>query len=254
MSKNNSSAAAAEQLLQTRLDLLKLPFIKQSYHALADAAAQKGLAHVAYLENLIEGEALLKHDRCTARRIMQARFPVIKTLEQFNWSWPTSINRLQVQNLFRLQFLKDNANVILIGTTGLGKTHLSIALGHTACLQGHSVLFTTALDAVNCLIAAAKAGTRKHELQRYLKPKILCLDELSYLALDKTAADLLFQIISRRYERGSTIITTNLTYKKWTEMLNNDATLTSALLDRLLHHADTVRITGKSYRTREEIE
>ena len=107
MSKNNSSDAK-EQLLQTRLDELKLPFIRQNYEALAGAAAEKEITHVGYLENLIEGEALLKHDRCTARRILQARFPVIKTLEQFNWSWPTSINRLQVQNLFRLQFLKEN--------------------------------------------------------------------------------------------------------------------------------------------------
>lgn len=253
MGKSNS-ADVKEQLLQARLEALKLPFIQQNYETLAGTAGEKGLSHVAYLEELVEGEALLKHGRCTARRIMQARFPLLKTLDQFNWSWPTSINRLQVQNLFRLQFLKDNANVILIGTTGLGKTHLSIALAHTACVEGHSVLFTTALDAVNNLIAASKAGNRKQELRKYLRPEILCLDELGYLALDKPAADLLFQIISRRYEHGSTIITTNLTYKKWADMLNSDATLTSALLDRLLHHAETVRITGKSYRTKDEIE
>jgi len=252
MSKH--SAATQEQLLQTRLDSLKLPFIKQNYESLAAAAADKGLSHVGYLEELVEGEALLKHDRCTNRRIVQARFPLLKTLDQFDWSWPTSINRLQIQNLFRLQFLKDNTNVIFIANTGLGKTHLSLALAHTACLAGQSVLFTTALDAVNNLIAAAKAGNRKRELRKYLRPAVLCLDELGYLALDKTAADLIFQIISRRYEHGSTIITTNLTYKKWADTFNGDSTLTSALLDRLLHHAETVRILGKSYRTKDEIE
>lgn len=245
---------AKEQLFQTRLDALNLPFIKENFEPLAASAAAKALSHVGYLEELIEGEALLKHDRGTKRRIFQARFPILKTLDQFNWSWPTSINRLQIQNLFRLQFLEENTNVILIGNTGLGKTHLSIALAYTACLQGRSALFTTALDAVNNLIAAAKAGNRKHELQKYLRPDILCLDELGYLALDKTAADLLFQIISRRYEHASTIISTNVSFKKWADILNGDAILASALLDRLLHHSETVRITGKSYRTRDEIE
>ena len=253
MTKSNTADPKAP-LLQAQCEILKLPFIKQNYEALATTAAEKGLSHVAYLEALIGEEALLKQDRCTQRRIRQARFPLLKTLDQFNWSWPTSINRLQVQNLFRLQFLKENANVVFIGNTGLGKTHLSVALAHTACIAGHSVLFSTALDAVNNLVAATKSGNRKQLLQKYLKPAILCLDELGYLALDKIAADFLFQIISRRYEHGSTFITTNLAYKKWADILNGDATLTSALLDRLLHHAETVRITGKSYRTKDEIE
>ena len=240
--------------MPSQLDALRLPFIKEHYHEIARAAADKGLSHVSYLEQLIEGESLLKQDRCVKRRISQAHFPILKTLDQFNWSWPASINRLQVQNLFRLQFIGEHANVIFIGNTGLGKSHLSVALGHTACLEGYPVLFTTALDAVNNLLAASKAGNRKQELQKYIKPAVLILDELGYLALDKTAADLLFQIISRRYEHGSTIITTNLAYKKWAAVLNNDATLTSALLDRLLHHSETVRITGKSYRAKDEVE
>lgn len=253
MSKT-SAANLKDEILHTQLDTLKLPFIRQNYEPIAASAAENGASHVEYLQQLIEGEALLKHDRCTIRRILQARFPLLKTLEQFDWSWPASINRLQIQNLFRLQFCKENANVVFIGTTGLGKTHLSIALAHAACLAGYSVLFTTALDAVNNLIAAAKTGNRKQQLKKYLKPDLLCLDELGYLALDKTAADLLFQIVSRRYERGSTIITTNVAYKKWAEMLNGDATLASALLDRLLHHAESIRITGKSFRTRDLIE
>ena len=244
----------ADELLQAQLDFLKLPFIKEHYQEYAATASMKELSHIVFLEQLVEGEALLKQDRCTERRMLQARFPLRKTLDEFNWSWPNSINRLQVQNLFRLQFVPDKGNVIFISNTGLGKTHLSLALGYAACLKGHSVLFTTAVDAINNLVAAGKAGTRKHELRKYIRPALLILDELGYLALDKTAADLLFQIISGRYERGSTIITTNLPYKKWAATLNNDATLTSALLDRLLHHSETVTIKGKSYRTQGEDE
>ena len=244
----------SEQELQARLDDLRLPFIKEHYEEIAALAAKQSLSHIDFLKRLLEGEANLKYDRCTQRRVRQAHLPVIKTLDQFNWSWPSQINRLQIQNLFRLHFLKDNANVIFIGNTGLGKTHLASALAHTACLRGHSVLFTTALDAINSLIAAGKAGNRKLELRKYTRPKLLVLDELGYLALDKNAADLLFQILSRRYEQGSTIITTNLAYKKWAATLNNDATLTSALLDRLLHHSETVRIIGRSFRNPDEIQ
>ena len=252
MTKDQKSKAQLQ--LHTQLETLRLPYMKDHYEDLATTAAGQGLTHVAFLEQLVEGEALLRQDRCTARRILQARFPLLRTLDQFDWSWPTSINRLQVQNLFRLQFFEEKGNVIFISNTGLGKTHLSLALGYTACLKGHSVLFTSAVDAINNLLAAGKAGSRRQELRKYLRPEFLILDELGYLALDKTAADLLFQIISGRYERGSTIVTTNLTYKKWAATLNNDATLTSALLDRLLHHAETVRILGDSYRTKDEIE
>jgi DNA replication protein DnaC len=242
-----------DQTLQEQLDSLRLSFVKEHYQEFASKAAAKGLSHVAFLEELIEGETRLKHDRATERRIHQARFPLLKTVDQFDWTWPASINRLQIQNLFRLSFLNDKGNVIFLGTTGLGKTHLALALGYTACLKGESVLFSTALDAINNLVAAGKAGSRKQELRRYLRPALLILDELGYLALDKTAADLLFQIISGRYERGSTILTSNLPFKKWPGILNDDATLTSALLDRLLHHAETVRVTGKSYRTKDEV-
>jgi len=153
--------------------------------------------------------------------------------------------------LFRLKFIEDRANIIILGNVGLGKTHISVAIGHEACLNGHSVLFTTAIDVINSLTAAQQAGTLAQELRKYLKPKLLILDELGYLPIDKAGADLLFQVISHRYERGSIIITTNRPYKKWPEIFNNDSTLTSALLDRLLHHAETITIKGKSFRMKE---
>jgi DNA replication protein DnaC len=150
--------------------------------------------------------------------------------------------------------MKDKANVIFLGGVGLGKTHLSIALGYTACIKGHSVLFTTAIDTINALIAAQAQGRLRQELARYLKPSLLILDELGYLPVDKLGSDLLFQIISQRYERGSTLITSNCPYKKWHEIFNNDATITSAALDRLHHHAETVQIDGKSFRMKDQLD
>jgi DNA replication protein DnaC len=211
-------------------------------------------AHVDYLARLIDGEIALRHDRSIQRRIHLARFPVIKTLDQFNWTWPKAINRLQVQNLFALQFVKNKSNVIFLGGVGLGKSHLASALGYTACLKGHSVLFATAIDVINTLTAAQSAGRLKQELKKYTKPELLILDELGYLPIDKTGADLLFQVISLRYEQGALAITSNRAFKDWPEIFNNDATLTSAMLDRLLHHAETIVIEGKSYRMKDQIE
>jgi DNA replication protein DnaC len=144
--------------------------------------------------------------------------------------------------------------VIFLAGVGLGKTHLATALGFAACLKGHAVRFATAVDVINTLAAARNTGWLKQELDKYLKPAVLILDELGYLPIDKTGADLLFQIISHRYERSATIITSNRVYKNWPEIFNNDSTLTSALLDRLLHHAETVIIEGKSYRMKDQIE
>ncbi len=196
----------------------------------------------------------MRRDRATHNRIRQARFPVIKTLDQFRWDWPTVINRMQVQNHFSLGFIKDKGNLIYLGGVGLGKTHLAIALGYTACLQGYSVLFTSAIDVINTLSATKTSGRLKQELKKYTKPSLLILDELGYLRIDKTGADLLFQVISLRYEQGSILITSNRAYKEWPKIFNNDGTLTSAILDRLLHHAETVVIEGKSFRMKGKIE
>lgn len=148
----------------------------------------------------------------------------------------------------------EKRNVIFIGSVGLGKSHLASALAHTACLQGHSALFTSATNIINSLAAAQATGGIKREMQKYLKPTLLVIDELGYLPIDKFGADCLFQVISARYERSSTIITSNRAFKHWAEIFNNDSTITSALLDRLLHHAETVLIEGRSYRMKDQIE
>jgi DNA replication protein DnaC len=240
--------------LEADLRMLCLPFMAEHYGQLATKAARDSLSHADYLARLTEGELNLRRDKATVRRIKSARFPVVKTLDQFSWSWPKKINRMAVQNLFRLQFMENHSNVIMLGTVGLGKTHIATALGYTACLAGKSVLFATAVDTINTLAAAQAASRLKVELKKYLAPSLLILDELGYLPIDKHGADLLFQVISQRYERGSTVITSNRAYKQWPEIFNNDSTLTSAILDRLLHHAETVVIEGKSYRMKDQLE
>ena len=240
--------------LDQNLRYLKLPFMRDHYQELAAQAAKKHWGHVDYFAHLAKGAAALRRDRSIERRIRKARFPLIKTLDQFDWSWPKKINRLQVQNLFRLNFVKDKSNVIFLGGVGLGKSHLASALGYAACLKNHTVLFATAIDLINTLAAAQAQGRMKQEVKKYTRPDLLILDELGFLPIDKTGADLLFQVISLRYEQGALVITSNKAFKDWPEIFNNDATLTSAILDRLLHHAETVLIEGDSYRMKDQIE
>ncbi len=240
--------------IEEQLAYLKLRFMQEQHQQLATESVKNNWSHQEYFEQLVRGEADLRWDNAIQRRIRMARFPVLKTLDQFQWTWPKKINRLQVQHLFRLNFLPEKANVMLLGGVGLGKTHLATAIGYEACLRGHTVLFSTAVDVINTLSAAQAAGQLKNGLKKYLKPSLLILDELGYLPIDKHGADLLFQIISYRYEKGSIVITSNRAYKDWPEIFNNDATLTSAILDRLLHHADTIVIEGDSYRMKEQID
>ncbi len=236
------------------LSTLKLLYPLENFEALTREAGRQALSHQAYLDRLLEGECHRRDIAAAVRRTQNARFPVPKGLEGFEWSWPKKINRAQVQDLFRLAFMKEHANVIFIGGVGLGKTHLATALGMQACEQGHTTLFTTAVDIVNSLAAAQMANRLRQELRRYTRPDLLLVDELGYLPIDKLGADLLFQVFSQRYERGSTVLTTNKPFKQWATVFNNDATLASAVLDRILHHAEIVIIDGRSYRMKDRIE
>jgi len=240
--------------VEYHLSYLKLAFMAQHYAELATQAAQKMWPHVDYLARRLEGEAHMRQDRATKSRIRLARFPVIKTLEQFRWDWPTRLNRLQVQHHFHLEFIKAKANLIFLGGVGLGKTHLATALGYAACLQGYAVLFASAIDVINTLAAAKNTGRLKAELKKYTKPALLILDELGYLPIDKAGADLLFQVISLRYEQGAIVITSNRAFQEWPKIFNNDSTLTAAILDRLLQHAETIIIEGKSFRMKDQID
>jgi DNA replication protein DnaC len=234
------------------LNRLNLTFVAQNYETMGQAAAREQLGHVEYLRRLAEGEATLRYERSVQRRLKAARLPVPKTLEQFNWSWPNKINRAQVLELFRLRFIEQNTNVVFIGGVGLGKTHLAVSLAHAACLHNVPTRFAQAVDIVNSLSAAQAANTLSKALKTFITPRLLVIDELGYLPMDKRGSDLLFQVISARYERGPIIITTNSAYKQWPRIFNNDSTITTAILDRLIHHCETIAIEGKSYRMKDK--
>jgi len=253
MSQSKDPQRTSDEL-RRQLGYLNLPFMQEHAEELTRQAGQSQWPHAEYLGRLIEGETALRQDRARVRRIRQARFPVLKTLDQFDFTWPTKVNRLAIQNLFRLTFIQERANSILVGGVGLGKSHLAIALGYAACEAGFRVRFTTAVDIVNTLLAADKAGRLAQEMKKYTRPDLLVCDELGYLPIDKRGADMLFQIISQRYERGSIVLTTNKIFKHWPSIFNNDSTLASAILDRLLHHADTIILEGNSYRMKDRIE
>ena len=155
---------------------------------------------------------------------------------------------MQVEHLFELEFLATHSNVIFVGPTGIGKSHLATALAHAACLRGHRVRFAAAIDIVNRLSAAESNRHLARELKRYQSPELLLIDELGYLPLDKRGAELLFQVIAKRYERGSILLTTNIAFKDWPRIFAGDAALTTALLDRLLHHAHICLTDGDSFR------
>lgn len=253
MSQSKDAQKTSDEL-RRQLAYLKLQFMQEHVEDFTRQAGQNQWPHADYLGRLVEGETALRQDHARLRRIRQARFPVLKTLDQFDFTWPTKINRPAVQNLFRLTFIQERASVILVGGVGLGKSHLAIALGYAACEAGFRVRFTTAIDVINALSAADKAGRLVQEMKKYTRPDLLLVDELGYLPIDKRGADLLFQIISQRYERGSIVLTTNKVFKQWPSIFNNDSTLVSAILDRLLHHADTIILEGKSYRMKDRIE
>ncbi len=171
----------------------------------------------------------------------------MKTLDAFDFAHPKKVERERILSLFDLEFVPRKRNVILIGRAGLGKTHLAIALGAAACQKGYRVLFATAIDIVNQLQAAQADGTFLRRLRSYVAPDLLAIDELGYLPIDRHGADLLFQVISQRYERGSICLTTNRPFKEWASVFN-DATVAAAVIDRLAHHSEVVVIEGRSYR------
>ena len=237
-----------KKTLEKNLTELKLKYFYENHQAAAQLAAETQMPHLEFLSELVDGEVAEQNIRAFERRLSNARLPFEKSMDQFQWSHPDKINRLQIENLMRLDFINKQVNVLLIGGSGLGKSHIAISLTRQACINGYSALFTSAIEIVNYLTAARAANCLDKALKRYLKPQLLCCDEIGYLPIDKLGCDLLFQVISQRYERGSMIITSNKPFKNWTEIFHNDTAVTSAILDRLLHHSEVVIIEGKSYR------
>jgi DNA replication protein DnaC len=236
-----------EDRLRQNLTKLGLTRILEIYPDLITKAKQEELSHLETLDRLVEEEARTRFERLVARRIREARIPVMKSLDSFDFKFPKKIKRELVVSLFDLDFVAKKTNVIFLGRTGIGKTHLATALALACCQKGYRVLFSTAVNVVNHLQAAQSDGTFLRRLRHYLVPDLLVLDELGYLPIDRHGADLLFQVISGRYERGSVVLTTNRAFKEWASVFN-DATVAAAVIDRLAHHSEVIVIEGKSHR------
>ena len=240
--------------LKENLSSLCLNWIHANLDAELADAARKQRSHQELLERLLAGECEQRLARAVERRLKDARLPARKSLEAFDWGWPKKINRDQIRHIFSLHFLEEKANVVFIGGTGLGKTHLALALGNEICQRNRTVRFATAAEIINTLAGAMAAGQLASALKRYTTPEALVVDELGYLPIDRVGADLLFQVFTARYEHGSTIITTNRAFNHWSKTFAGDAVLTSAVLDRILHHCEPVIVEGRSYRLKGRLE
>jgi DNA replication protein DnaC len=234
-------------LLANHLKTLKLPTFLREYEKVARQCAAEGLDHVQFLARLVEMELIDRERRMIERRIKAAKFPATKSLDSFDFKAIPKLNKMQVLELARCEWIERRENVIALGPSGTGKTHAALGLGLAACQRGMSVSFTTAAALVNEMMEA-RDERRLLRLQKQMAAvKLLIIDELGFVPLSKTGAELLFELISQRYERGSTMITSNLPFDEWTSTFGTER-LTGALLDRLTHHVNILEMNGESYR------
>ena len=239
-----------ELLLAHHLKALKLPTFLREYDKLARQCAAEGVDHTRYLLRLAELELIERERRMIERRIKDAKFPAVKSLDSFDFLALPSLNKALVLELARSEYVSRRENIIAVGNSGTGKTHIVLGLGLAACQKGLSVGFTTAAALVHELIEA-RDEKRLLRLQRQLVTyKLLIIDELGYVPFSQTGAELLFEVFSRRYERGSTIVTSNLPFDEWTGVFASER-LTGALLDRLTHHVHILEMNGDSYRLKQ---
>ena len=234
-------------LLEHHLKELKLPSFLREYGKMACQCAAEGVDHPQYLLRLAELELIDRHQRMVERRIRAARFPAVKSLDTLDFPAIPSLNKALVMELARCEYIQRRENVIAIGNSGTGKTHVALGLGLAACQRGMSVGFTTAASLVHELMEA-RDERRLLNLQKQLaRLNLLIIDELGFVPLSRTGAELLFEVFSQRYERGSVMVTTNLPFDEWTEVFGSER-LTGALLDRLTHHVHILEMNGESYR------
>jgi DNA replication protein DnaC len=238
---------APQVLLAHHLKALKLPTFLREHDKLARQCAAEGADHVRYLLRLAELELIEREGRMVERRIRAARFPAVKSLDSFDFPAIPSLNKALVLELARGEYVERRENVVALGNSGTGKTHVALGLGLAACQRGLSVGFTTAAALVHELLEA-RDEKRLLRLQKQLAGyRLLIIDELGFVPLSKSGAELLFEVFSQRYERGSTLVTSNLPFDEWTEVLGGER-LTGALLDRLTHHVHILEMNGESYR------
>ena len=238
---------APQLLLAHHLKKLRLPTFLSEHAKLARQCAEENVDHVSYLLRLCELELIERERRMVERRIKAAKFPAVKSLDSFDFKAIPALNKTQVVELSRCAYIEQRQNIITLGPSGTGKTHIALGLGLAACQKGYKVRFTTAASLVTELMEARD----EHRMQRHLKQlagqDLLIIDELGFVPLSKTGAELLFEVFSQRYERGSVSVTSNLPFDEWTETFGSER-LTGALLDRITHHVTILEANGESYR------
>jgi DNA replication protein DnaC len=235
-----------------RCEQLKLNGVLQSYQSIADQAAKDSLSYMEYLAKVLDYELTTRDSRSKQTTLKLASFPTLKTLETFEFG-SSNVNKKQITELATLRFIENAENVILLGPSGTGKTHLAISIGYLVTQQRYKVKFITTAD----LLLQMEAAKSQNRLSNYLNKviggaKLLIIDEFGYLKFNEEQANLFFQLINKRYETGSVMITSNLTFTKWKEVLNNNEALTAAILDRLIHHSQIITIQGDSYRLKQK--
>ena len=247
MSQRQATAVAPHILLVNHFKALKLPTFAREYEKVGAECAREGVDYPRYLLRLCELERIDRERRNMERRIRQAKFPVTKSLDTFDFMAMPALNKSLVLELARCEWIDKRENIIALGPSGVGKTHTALALGLAACQKGYSVAFTTAAALVHELMEA-RDEKRLRALQRQLaNVKLLIVDELGYVPFTAIGAELLFEVFSRRYEHGATLVTSNLPFDEWTSVLGSER-LTGALLDRLTHHVHILEMNGDSYR------
>ena len=233
--------------LETDLKTLCLSTIAAQWRPLAEQAAGQRQAPADYLARLVHLEVTQRRERRIQRRIQDARFPMLKTLDAFSFEAQPDLDRDAVLQVFDCSFVADAANDVFVGGVGTGKTHLSIALGMACCQHDYRVRFATAAELVTLLVEAQQQGRLQRKLDQLARYDAVIVDELGYVPLDKAGADLLFGFISQRYERRSLVVTTNLPFARWSEVFL-DPTAAAAVIDRVVHHATVLQTSGNSYR------
>lgn len=237
-------------VLKNRLKNLLLSGIVKTADMRIEQAIKENISYQEFLELLINDEVMSRAQNRNSRRLSRAKFPQHKTIEEFNFSYQPSINRQAIYNLCTCEFIRKKENIALIGPPGTGKTHLAIAIGIKAVIQDYSVLFTTLSDMLEDLYISRADNSFQQRLRKYTQPDLLILDELGLKKLNQTSVDDFYEVVSRRYEHHSIIVTSNKTFDEWGRILF-DPVLASAILDRFVHHCNFINITGDSYRMRE---